>query len=195
MEHRRRAIAGPPVICWSHVQGLGRGKAQCTNKSAVANSKRLREQRKAESGAPPMVIPPIPELDMKRLISAPSCLSLSASYNSHCVFSLPQCNGPPRRRHHPPKTTRCQVLLSISVFPAYTTQLILHNVACVRHRHQEPAIVIGPWKCAGPARTRFQVPACAARAACGILLCYQVLLKMTLFRPVLRRKLRAQTGG
>ncbi len=37
---------------------------------------------------------------------------------------------PPRRRHHPSKTTRRQVHLSISVWEAYTTKLILHSVSC-----------------------------------------------------------------
>jgi hypothetical protein len=65
---RKGAAAGPPVICWAHVQGLGRGQAasygaHCTNQAAEFNSRRLKEQRKAEAGAPPVLIPPIPELD------------------------------------------------------------------------------------------------------------------------------------
>jgi hypothetical protein len=61
---------------------------QCTNKSAAANSKRLREQRKAESGAPPIVIQPIPELDMKRLIS--SKVASHASLRV-CLLQLTMC--------------------------------------------------------------------------------------------------------
>jgi hypothetical protein len=65
---RKGAAAGPPVICWAHVQGLGRGQAAsygapCTNQAAEFNSRRLKEQRKAEAGAPPVLIPPIPELN------------------------------------------------------------------------------------------------------------------------------------
>jgi hypothetical protein len=43
---RKGAAAGPPVICWAHVQGLGRGQAAsngapCTNQAAVFNSRSL----------------------------------------------------------------------------------------------------------------------------------------------------------
>ncbi len=123
--------AGPPVICQAHVQGLDRGAAQCTSKSAAANSKRLREQRKAESGALPLVIPPIPELDTKRLISskvASSCLSLCLQ--QHCVLSLQQCNGPPRRQHHPAKTTRRQMLHFIMT-PFQCSRLIQLSSYCM----------------------------------------------------------------
>jgi hypothetical protein len=74
--------AGPPVICWQHVQGLGRGQvagcsAHCTNQAAEVNTRRLKEQGKAEAGIPPVLIqhntasPPcwIPKLDQQRLIS------------------------------------------------------------------------------------------------------------------------------
>ena len=117
-----------------HVQGLGRGQAAsygapCTNQAAEFNSRRLKEQRKAEAGAPPVLIPPIPELDQQRLISSKvSSISFSLCLSSHC--GPLQCPGPPRRRHHPSKTTRRQVHLSISVWTAYTTQLILHSVSC-----------------------------------------------------------------
>jgi hypothetical protein len=72
---RKGAAAGPPVICWAHVQGLGRGqaasyRAPCTNQAAEFNSRRLTEQRKVEAGAPPVLVPPIPELDQQRLISS-----------------------------------------------------------------------------------------------------------------------------
>jgi hypothetical protein len=55
---RKGAAAGSPVICWAHVQGLGRGQAAsygapCTNQAAEFNSRRLKEQHKAEAGNPP----------------------------------------------------------------------------------------------------------------------------------------------
>jgi hypothetical protein len=131
---RKGAAAGPPVICWAHVQGLGRGQAAsygapCTNQAAEFNSRRIKEPRKAEAGAPPVLIPPIPELDQQRLISSKvSSICFSLCLSSHC--GPLQCPGPPRRRHHPSKTTRRQVHLSISVWAAYTTQLILHSVSC-----------------------------------------------------------------
>jgi hypothetical protein len=146
--------AGSPVICWAHVQGLGRGQAAsygapCTNQAAELDS---REQRKAEAGAPPVLIPPIPELDQQRLISSKvSSIFFSLCLSSHC--GPLQCPGPPRRRHHPSKTTRRQVHLSISVWAAYTTQLILHAVS------YEPAIDTGPLTCAVPALSRFPSPA------------------------------------
>ena len=131
---RKGASAGPPVICRAHVQGLGRGQeasygAPSTKQAAEFNSRRLKEQRKAEAGAPPVLIPPIPELDQQRLISSKvSSICFSLCLSSHC--GPLQCPGPPRRRHHPSKTTRRQVHLSISVWAAYTTQLILHSVSC-----------------------------------------------------------------
>jgi hypothetical protein len=132
---RKGAATGPPVICWAHVQGLGRGQAAsygalCTNQAtAEFNSRRLKEQRKAEASAPPVLIPPIPELDQQRLISSKvSSICFSLYLSSHC--GPLQCPGPPRSRHHPSKTTRSQVHLSILVWAAYTTQLILHSVSC-----------------------------------------------------------------
>ena len=131
---RKGAAAGPPVICGVHVQGLGRGQAAsygapCTNQAAEFNSRRPTEQHKAEAGAPPVLIPPIPELDQQRLISSKvSSICFSLYLSSHCHPQ--QCPGPPRRRHHPSKTMRRQVHLSISVWTAYTTQLILHSVSC-----------------------------------------------------------------
>jgi hypothetical protein len=94
------AAAGPPVICWAHVQGLGRGQAAsygapCTNQAAVFNLRRLKEQRKAEAGAPPVLIPPIPELDQQRLISSKvSSICFSLYLSSHC--------GPPVSWTPPP---------------------------------------------------------------------------------------------
>jgi hypothetical protein len=131
---RKGAAAGPPVICWAHVQGLGRGqaashKASCTNQAAEFNSRRLKEQHKAEAGAPPVLILPIPELDQQSLISSKvSSICFSLCLSSHC--GPLQCPGPPLRRHNPSKTTHSQVHLSISVWAAYTTQLILHSVSC-----------------------------------------------------------------
>jgi hypothetical protein len=130
---RKGAAAGPPVICWAHVQGLGRGQAAsyeapCTNQEAEFNSRRLKEHCKAEAFAPPVLIPPIPELDQQHLISSKvSSICFSLCLSSHC--GPPQCPGPPRRRHHPSKTTRRQVHLSILVWAAYTTQLILYSVS------------------------------------------------------------------
>ncbi len=96
--------------------GLGRGQAAsygapCTNQAAEFNSRRLKEQHKAKAGAPPMLIQPILELDQQRLISSKvSSICFSLYLSSHC--GPPQCPGPPRRRHHPSKTTRHQVHLS-----------------------------------------------------------------------------------
>ena len=130
---RKGASAGPPVICRAHAQGLGMARGQaasygapCTNQAAELNS---REQRKAEAGAPPVLIQPIPELDQQRLISSKvSSICFSLCLSSHC--GPLQSPGPPRRRHHPSKTMRRQVHLSISVRAANTTQLILHSVSC-----------------------------------------------------------------
>jgi hypothetical protein len=123
---RKGASAGPPVICRAHAQGLGMARGQADSYGAELN---LREQRKAEAGAQPVLIPPIPELDQQRLISSKvSSICFSLCLSSHC--GPLQCPGPPRRRHHPSKTTRRQVHLSISVWAAYTTQLILHSVSC-----------------------------------------------------------------
>jgi hypothetical protein len=96
---RKDAAAGPPVICWAHVQGLGRGQAAsygapCTNQAAEFNSRRLKEQRKAEAGAPPVLIQPIQELDQQRPISSKvSSICFSLYRSSHC--GPPQCPGPP----------------------------------------------------------------------------------------------------
>jgi hypothetical protein len=54
------AAAGPPVICWAHIQGLGRGQAaiygaDCTNQAA-----------EVKAGFPPVLILPIPDLDQQR---------------------------------------------------------------------------------------------------------------------------------
>ncbi len=84
---RKGAAEGSPVICWAHVQGLGRGQAAsyeapCTNQAAKFNSRRFKEQRKAEAVAPPMLIQPIPELDQQRHISSKAssiCFSLCLS--------------------------------------------------------------------------------------------------------------------
>jgi hypothetical protein len=130
---RKCASAGPPVIFWAHVPGLGRGQAAsngapCTNQAAEFNMRRLKGQRKAEAGAPPVLIPPIPELDQQCLILSKVSsirLSLALYLSSHCGPP-----GPPNSRHHPSKTTRRQVHLSISVLAAYTTQLMQHAVSC-----------------------------------------------------------------
>jgi hypothetical protein len=131
---RKGAAAGPPVICWAHVQGLGRGQAAsygapCTNQAAAFNSRRLKEQRKAEAGAPPVLIPPIPELDQQRLIS---------SKVSSICFSLPQLTLWPTSVSWTPPPPASSIKdnapsgasLLISVWAAYTTQLILHAVSC-----------------------------------------------------------------
>ncbi len=164
---RKGAAAGPPVICWAHVQGVGRGpaasyNAPCTNQAAEAEAPRklalhgppitpmqedctscgifvCRFAGLIVAGLPltgnicanvmPVQILPIPELDQQRLISSKvSSVCFSLCLSSHC--GPLQCPGTPRRRHHPSKTTRSQVHLSISVWAAYTTQLILHSVSC-----------------------------------------------------------------
>ena len=124
---RKGASAGPPVICRAHAQGLGMARGQADSYGAELNS---REQRQAEAGAQPVLIPPIPELDQQRLISSKvSSICFSLCLSSHC--GPLQSPGPPRRRHHPSKTSgRRQVHHSISVWAAYTTQLILHSVSC-----------------------------------------------------------------
>ncbi len=75
------------------MQGLGRGQAAsygapCTNQAAEFISRRLKEQRKADSeaGAPPVLIPPIPKLDQQRLIK----LLISSKVSSILLRSLPQ---------------------------------------------------------------------------------------------------------
>ena len=79
-EFDRKVTQGPPVLCAAHVQYLGRGPsgngAHCINNAAEVNNWRLKDQRKAEAGAPPVPIAPIPELDTKRLVSS------KASYTS-----------------------------------------------------------------------------------------------------------------
>jgi hypothetical protein len=99
------AAAGRAVICWAHVQSLGRGQvasygAPYTNQAAEFIVMRLKEQRKAEAGTPYVLIPPIPELDQQRLISSnvtSICFSLYPT--SHC--GPQQCPETPRRQHHP----------------------------------------------------------------------------------------------
>jgi hypothetical protein len=95
---RKGTAAGSPVICWAHVQGLGRGQAAsyeapCTNQAAEFNLRRFKEQRKAEAVAPPVLIQPIPELDQQRLISSKvSSIGFSLCLSSHC--GPLQCPGP-----------------------------------------------------------------------------------------------------
>ncbi len=77
----------------THMLSLGRGQAAgywayCTNQAPEGNSRRFKKQCKAEAGAPPVVIPPILEIDHQRLISskvASTCLSLPPS--AHVVTS------------------------------------------------------------------------------------------------------------
>jgi hypothetical protein len=130
IEHmeRKGTTAGLPVICWVRVQGLGRGQAAgygapCTNQAAEVNTRRLKEQHKAEAGAPQCSSCPCKNSTSSVLFRARyhPFASLSTSYSSHC--GPQQCPGPPRRRHHTFKTTRRQVHLSIAVLAAYTTQL------------------------------------------------------------------------
>ncbi len=116
---RKGGAAGPPVICWAHVQGLGRG--QTASKGHLVPIRQLsstrgdlRNNARPRLAPPPVLIPPIPELDQLRLISSKvSSICFSLYLRSHC--GPQQCPGPPRRRHHPSKTTRRQVHLSISV--------------------------------------------------------------------------------
>ena len=74
------------MLCAAHVQYLGRGPAgygaHCINNVAEVNKRRLKDQQKAEAGAPPVPIVPIPELDTKRLVSS------KVSYTSHPRASL-----------------------------------------------------------------------------------------------------------
>jgi hypothetical protein len=92
---RKGAAAGPPVICWAHVQGLGRGQAAsywapCTNQAAEFNSRRLKEQPKAEAGPPPVLIPPIQKLDQQSLISSKvSSICFSLYLSSQCLTLWP----------------------------------------------------------------------------------------------------------
>ncbi len=58
---RKGAAAGPPVICWAQVQGLGRGQAAsygppCTNQAAEFNMRRLEDSMR--NIAMPRLAPP-----------------------------------------------------------------------------------------------------------------------------------------
>ncbi len=124
--------------------GAGQGSssqilAPCTNQIRQLSSTRedLRNNARPRLAPPPVLIPPITELDQHWSSSVVfraryhpfASLSSSALYlSSHC--GPLQCPGPPRRRHHPSKTTHRQVSLLISVLAAYTTQFILHAVSC-----------------------------------------------------------------
>ena len=99
---RKGASAGPPVICRAHAQGLGMARGQADSYGAELNS---REQRKAEAGAQPVLIPPIPELDQQRLISSKVssiCFSLclcSQCSPLHCRVLDPPAAGIIHPRH------------------------------------------------------------------------------------------------
>ncbi len=74
---RKGTAAGLAVICWAHVQGLGRGQAAsygapCTNQAAEFNTRRRNEQRKVEAATPLCSSHPFwnLELDQQRLISS-----------------------------------------------------------------------------------------------------------------------------
>jgi hypothetical protein len=80
-----------------------------TNQAAEVNTRRLKEQRKAEAGAPPVLIQPIQELDQQRLISSKVssiCFSLYL-IQSHCA----QCSvlDPPAAgiNHPRQRVVRC----------------------------------------------------------------------------------------
>jgi hypothetical protein len=114
--------------------GLGRGqaasyRAPCINQAAEINTRRLKEQRKAETGGPPVHILPIPELDQQRLISSKVssiCLSLYLIQLTLWPTAV-SWNPSPHCRQHPKHRL---VHLLISVLASYTTQLILHAVSC-----------------------------------------------------------------
>ena len=158
-EFDRMVTHRPPVLCAAHVQYLGRGLAgygaHCNNNAVEVNNRRLKDQRKVEAGA-------IPELDLRRLISSKVTSTLKVSFRppSDPPLACRVVDRPAAGIIHPRhRAVRCS---SLSVYSVYTTLLI--QLSCPRRkyhmpRHHEPAIVTGPWKCAGPALTRFQVPA------------------------------------
>jgi hypothetical protein len=130
------AAAGHPIICWAHVQGLGRSQAAsygapCTKirqLSAEFDSRRLKEQHKAEAGAPPVLIPPIPELDQQRLISSKvSFICFSLYLSSHC--GPPVSCTPPQPASSIKDNSPSGAPLDFS-WAAYTTLLILPTVSC-----------------------------------------------------------------
>jgi hypothetical protein len=133
LEHMcKSGAAGPPVILQRALAGSGPGSgsrlwAYCNNQAAEGNSRRIKEQHKAEADGPAPFIPPIPELDHQRLISsnvASTCLSLPPTAH---VAACSSVLDPPRCQHHPPKTTRRQVHLAISVFTSFAT----HSACCL----------------------------------------------------------------
>jgi hypothetical protein len=161
----RKGAAGPPVICWARMQGLGRGQAAsygapCTNQTAEFNTRRLKEQCKAEAGAPLVLIQPIPELDQQCLISSKVssiCFSLYLIRLTLWPTAVSLTQQPPASSIQ--DNTLSGASLDFSVLAAYTTQLILHAVSCQRHKHHKQATNTGPLTCAVSALSRFLVPA------------------------------------
>jgi hypothetical protein len=94
-----KGAVGPPVYCSAHMQGRGWAASYgdyCTAQAAESINRRLKVQRKAEAGVPPVHIQPIPELDLRRLISskvASSCLSLPPT--AHVVVAFRSALDPP----------------------------------------------------------------------------------------------------
>jgi hypothetical protein len=102
---RMHSAAGPPLICSLHVQGLGRGKAP---PKAV--------QVKAVKAAPPQAVSPIPELDLKVLISSKVSPPPHPPHSSSLTLPSTAESWDPRRRMHPAKVTRRKV----SAVPPFT---------------------------------------------------------------------------
>ncbi len=90
--------AGPHVYCSSHVQGQGQGAAASygpysSNQAAEGINRRLKAHRKAET---PVPIQPIPELDLRRLISSKVASSCHVpSPTAHVVVSCCSALDPP----------------------------------------------------------------------------------------------------
>jgi hypothetical protein len=147
--------ARPPVICSSHVQDLGRCQAAgygayCTNQAAEGNNKRLKEQCKAEAGAPHAVIqhsgtrPPASCFQQGSIY-----LPLSLPPTAH----EPACSSvldPPTAGiiHQRPHTIR----YTISVFTSFATQSACGLLrksqvqpACYRYRPLNVLLATSQW--------------------------------------------------
>jgi hypothetical protein len=113
---------------WTQAAGY---LAYCTNQAAEGKSRSLKEQHKAEDGAPPTVILPIPELvhHHLRLISSKvssTCLSLHPTAlvaASISVLELPHTAG---IIHPEPHTEKYTLQFQCSRH----LHLILHAVSC-----------------------------------------------------------------
>jgi hypothetical protein len=177
------AAAGLPVICWVHVQGLGRGQAagygaHCTNQAAEVNKWRLKEQRKAE--APPPLPPPPCSSSLFR--NSTSRVSFQAKYHPfayrppgvRCAGTLTVPSTCMRLSHvpevtSPPHSNHC----TGDIFTRGTPDTARFHGIKARHG---PAYSIGTISYERTWST-------------------QNTTLLTIHYPLLRRKRRAQTSG